>query len=123
MAQGRIDEDLKIVEGWYTEYMTQKDAAATRDPPDSESLDLVQASEAETLQLMREIDVTDGFCSTCHTMLDNWPDLEERGERLVAMNDGDNGPRIYPYSPSTTPNPATWVKLDYDVKYVLPCQG
>lgn len=123
MEQGSIDEDLATLEEWYTEYMTQEDPAVAIDTSKSESLDLLEAYEAETLQLMRGIDVIDGFCSTCHTMLDNWPDLEPWMEGQASMTDGDKGPRISPYSSSTDLYPGALIEHENRVKYVLPWQG
>lgn len=123
MEQGSIDEDLQILDEWYTEYMKQEDPTAAFDASNSESLDSLEESEAEISQLMRDIDVTDGFCSTCHTMLDNWPHLEARDPFQVRMTDGNDGPRIYPYSPSTNLHPGDWIEQNRQVKYVLPCQG
>lgn len=122
MEQSGIDEDLETLTKWYTAYMTQVELAEVLDAPDSESLDFLEAYEAEALHLMGDIDVTDGFCSTCHTMLDNWPDFEGQEERVV-MTDGNKGPRIYPYSSSTDLNPGAWIEHDSRVKCVLPCQG
>lgn len=123
MEQRSIDEYLEDLEEWYAQYMAQKDPTALPDLQDPESLDPPEQSEAETLQLMGDIDVTDGFCSICHTMLENWPNLEPRGEGQVPINDGNNGPRIYPYSPSTDLSPGDWIEDDNEVKYVLPFQG
>lgn len=123
MEQRSIDKYLEDLEEWYAQYTTQKDPIALPDLQDPESLDPPDQSEAETLQLMSDIDVTDGFCSICHTMLNNWPDLEPRGEGQVATNDGSNGPRVYPYSPSIDLSPGVWIEYDEDVKCVLACQG
>lgn len=118
-----MDEDLETLEEWYTDYMTQTDPPSAFDASNSESPDLLEASEAKTLQLMRDIDVTNGFCSTCHTMLDNWPDLEPWKEGQVPMTDGDKAPRIFPYSPPTDLYPGAWIEHDRKVKCVLPFHG
>lgn len=123
MEQDSIDENLETLEAWYAEYMTQNDPTAAHDGPDSESLGLLEAYKAETLDLIGDIDVTDGFCSTCHTMLDNWPHLEGRDPSQVAMTDGSEGSGIDPYLPSTGLQPGAWIEHNNVVKYVLPCQG
>lgn len=123
MEQASIDDDLETLEQWYTEYMTQNDPTAIHDASDSEALDLLEASEAETLQLTRDIDVTDGFCSTCHTMLNNWPDFETPEERRVSMTDEIKGSIIRLYSPFTELYPGSLINHDDRIKFVLPCQG
>lgn len=91
MEPGNIEEDLDTLEEWYTEYMTLNDPTAAHDASDSESLDLLEAYEAEISQLLRDIDVTDGFCSTCHTMLNNWPHLKPQDLYRFDMTDRNEG--------------------------------
>ena len=55
MAEAAIDKSLRSVE--------------------MESGD-VEVIEEQTLEAMEHTTVIGGFCSTCQTMWDNWPDLE-----------------------------------------------
>lgn len=124
MDQGVIGQDLQALEEWYAEYITQKDPTATLDSSYVESLNLDEI-EAQTLGLMRDIDVTDGFCSICHSMLDNWPDIWAAQEKLVKQFGTsilNNGRMQIPQPPSNGGNHDCWIG-EHGMIYQMPCQG
>lgn len=103
--------------------MTQDDPTAIRNSTYVESLNLDEI-EAQTLDLTRDIDVTDGFCSTCHSMLDNWPDIWaapelQRQRDTSAIN---NGRMWSPHPSSNGDNGECWME-EYGITYQMPCQG
>lgn len=122
MEEGCIEGDLLGLEEWYAEYMTQDNPVATQKSTYTETLDLNEI-EARTLESMRDIEVTDGFCSVCHTMLDNWPDLTAKRETQVAKAAGHKRTTISPQSSSKNLVPGNLADSPDGPGFVLPCHG
>lgn len=122
MEEGSVEGVLRGLEQWYAEYMTQDNPVAAHDSTYTEALDLEEI-EARTVELMRDIEVIDGFCSVCHTMLDDWPDLTAEGETRIAKAVANNRTTISPQSSSMELVPGTWANSPHGPGFVLPCQG
>lgn len=122
MEEGSIEGDLQGLEQWYAEYMTQDNPIAAQESTYTETVDLREI-EARTLESTRDIEVTDGFCSVCHTMLDDWPDLTAEGEIQIAKAAANNRTTISPPSSSMNLAPGTWANSPNGPGFVLPCQG
>lgn len=124
MDQDGIDQDLQYLEEWYAQYMTQNDPTATRNSTYVESLNLDEI-EAQVSGLMRDINVTDGFCSVCHSMLDNWPDIWTAAERLQRElgTSVAGSERLQSQHPSSNrDNHEFWMR-GHGIAYQMPCQG
>lgn len=125
MEQDSIDEALGGLEERFARYMAQYTPAATDGSTHCDSLSL-DANEAQISDAMSDIEVTGSFCSICHAMFDNWPDLESRSaEREFVKTEGTTGTRrtMRPRSPSTDGHPGYWFKYQRRIACVVPCQG
>lgn len=122
MEEGSIEGDLQGLEQWYAEYMTQDDPVAAQDSTYTETIDLKEI-EARSLELTRDIEVIDGFCSVCYTMLDDWPDLTAEGEIQIAKAAANNRTTISPQSSSMNLVPGIWANSPNGPGFILPCQG
>lgn len=121
MEQNKIDPDLRSLEEWYAEYMTQDNPVENSIYPESLNVDVI---EARILDCMKHIEVTDGFCSICQAMLNNWPDTAAKEREIeIAKVAGNTGLITISHSLFTDLRPGLWIEHDGRASYVLPCQG
>lgn len=85
--------------------------------------------EHDTLQAMKDVTVVDGFCSTCQTMLDNWPEsvLKKRkgyiydAENHLAKQEEKSSTETSSFSRSSSPDPSYWEQRSHGPIVELPC--
>lgn len=90
MGRNGIDDSVLALEEWCSTYMStpEHDIDTFLGPLRQESMDF-EAFEAEVVKAEKDVAVVDGFCSTCQTMLDYWPDFEP-WEFEARLRESDN---------------------------------
>lgn len=78
MDQDDGKESVAALEEWYSLYLNADESELG---PILESCRLepvsLEAAEVRVAEAMKETTVVGGFCSTCQSMLDNWPDFAQ----------------------------------------------
>ncbi|KAH8774790.1 hypothetical protein F5883DRAFT_547619 [Diaporthe sp. PMI_573] len=86
-----------------------------------------EAIEEQILEAMKHTTVIGGFCSTCQTMLDNWPDLEIANRELynteahLTERKDRSNPGTSLFSKDANLASRFWIGQHYHVLADLPC--
>lgn len=123
MEQDGLDDNVAVMDAWYSQYLSAKNIDAVSDSIQSEPLDL-QAVEDQILEAMNDTNVVAGFCSPCQAMLDNWPDFEaytaeERLEEDSSGSDAESSSLSVGFSATSE----FWLDPVYGITASLPCQA
>lgn len=76
MDRDDSEDSVATLEEWYSVYLNAEESelGPILKPLEAASLEFAEVRVAEA---MKEMTVVGGFCSTCQSMLDNWPDLAQ----------------------------------------------
>lgn len=129
MEQDDVDDCVSALEEWYSMYtnLVERDIHTTLEPIKLAPQDF-EAVEHDIAQAMKDITVVDGFCSTCQTMLDNWPEsvmkkrkgyIFDADNRLVKA-EAKSSPETSSFSRSPSPDPSYWKQRSHGPIVELP---
>jgi hypothetical protein len=128
MPQHGLNESISATEEWYSTYMgmAEDDIDEFLSPLEMEPGDN-EAIEEHILEAMKHTTVIGGFCSTCQTMLDNWPDLEIANRELynteahLTERKDRSNPGTSLFSKDANLASRFWIGQHYHVLADLPC--
>lgn len=114
MAQDGSKDSAATLEEWCSLYLNAADTSSELGPllktlvtPEPVHL---EAAEVRVAEAMKEMTVAGGFCSTCQSILDNWPDLTQYNIRARLAEEAEGRKSgTYPMSHSSGSDSRFWI--------------